>query len=105
MIWAPGIFGVETPDGEKAVARTDDARAAAYAHSPAHTFFVYASGTGAVPEIAFLAAEFVMATRYGLFTGRRAADNAKVPFRAVEELKRRLEQIVPGAYDSAGGLS
>jgi HD superfamily phosphohydrolase len=95
---------VETPDGEKSVAKTYDARAAAYAHSPAQTFFIYATGIGAVPEIGFLASEFVMATRYGLYTGRRAADGAKVPFRAVEEIKRELESAVADPYYAVARL-
>jgi hypothetical protein len=95
---------VETPDGEIAVANTYGARAAAYAHSPAQTSFVYVSGTGNVSDVGFLAAEYVMATRYGLFTERRAADGAKVPFRVVEELKRSLENAIPGVYDAAGRL-
>jgi HD superfamily phosphohydrolase len=95
---------VETPDGERIVARTTDARSAAYAHSPAHTFFIYASGRGAVPEVAFLAAEYVMATRYGLVTGRRGADHAKVSFRAAEAQKRTLEGKVTSFYDHVGRL-
>jgi HD superfamily phosphohydrolase len=95
---------VETPDGEVTVAQTYDARAAAFAHSPGQTFFVYVSGTGRVVEVGFLAAEYVMATRYGLFVGRRAADSAKVSFRVVEDLKRKLERLLPGFYDAAGRL-
>ncbi len=95
---------VETPDGDVAVANTYGARAAAYAHSPSQTFYVYVSGSGRAPEVTFLAAEYVMATRYGLFTGRRAADSAKIPFRAVNNLKRSLESALPGVYDSVGRL-
>ena len=95
---------VETPDGERIVARTTDARAAAYAHSPSQTFFVYASGTGDVPTIGFVASELVLARRYGLYTGRRAADQAKVSFRAAETLKRKLEGAVPEVYEAVGRL-
>ncbi len=95
---------VETPDGEKTVATTYAARAAAYAQSPAQTFYVYASGSGAVPAVAFLATELVVATRYGVFNGRRAADDAKVRFREVEQLKRELETAAPGIYDAVGRL-
>jgi len=95
---------VQTPDGDIEVANTYGARAAAYAHSPSQTFYVYASGSGHVTELAYLAAEYVMATRYGLFTGRSAADAAKVSFRGTEGLKKRLEQALPGLYDRVGRL-
>jgi HD superfamily phosphohydrolase len=95
---------VETPDGELQVASTYSARAAAYAHSPAQTFYVYVNGARRAGEVAFMACEIVMATRYGLYTGRRAADHAKIPYRAVDVLKRRLEEAAPGIYDHLGRL-
>jgi HD superfamily phosphohydrolase len=95
---------VETPDGEIGVADTYGARAAAFAHSPSQTFYVYASGDGRVSEVGYLAAEYVMATRYGLFTGRRSADGAKVPYRSTDALKRTLEQSLPDLYARVGRL-
>ena len=95
---------VETPDGERKVASTYNARAAAYAHSPSQPFYVYVNGSGRAPELGFIATELAVASRYGLYTGRRAADHAKVQFSRVEVLKRQLEEAAPGIYDAVGRL-
>ncbi len=95
---------VETPDGHLEQADTYDARAAAFAHSPAHAFFVYVTGSGRCALLGFIAAELVFAARFGMFVGRAAADYAKIRYEEIEAIKRELEGVDANVYAALGRL-
>ncbi len=99
----PDLF-VQLPDGRVEKEDSYPQKASAVTRSPLRAAYLYGAGSNEAVQLAFVAAEIVIAEQHRLYFSRRAADHAKVNFEGVQRLKRRIEEASPSVFDSLGRL-
>jgi len=95
---------VSLPDGSVSTGQGYAPDAAAETQDPTDSAHVFFSGADAEAELVYVAAERILAREFDLYFTRDAADQAKVNWEKVIDLKRNLEEAHPQSFEDYGRL-